>query len=56
MYGQIRAACERGVGVLLISSELDELLSVAHRIVVLYRGRVMGECKADRWRATTSAR
>jgi general nucleoside transport system ATP-binding protein len=47
VYGQIRAACERGVGVLLISSELDELLSVAHRIVVLYRGRVMGECKAE---------
>ena len=47
VYGQIRAACERGVGVLLISSELDELLSVAHRIVVLYRGRVMGQCKAE---------
>ena len=46
VYGQIRAACERGVGVLLISSELDELLSVAHRIVVLYRGRIMGECAA----------
>jgi general nucleoside transport system ATP-binding protein len=30
----------------LISSELDELLSVAHRIVVLYRGRVMGHCAA----------
>jgi simple sugar transport system ATP-binding protein len=46
VYGQIRAACERGVGVLLISSELDELLSVADRIVVLYRGRVMGHCAA----------
>ena len=46
VYGQIRKACERGVGVLLISSELDELLSVAHRIVVLYRGRIMGECAA----------
>jgi len=46
VYGHIRAACERGVGVLLISSELDELISVAHRIVVLYRGRIMGECVA----------
>ena len=46
VYGQIRAAAERGVGVLLISSELDELLSVAHRIVVLYRGRIVGECAA----------
>jgi simple sugar transport system ATP-binding protein len=46
VYGQIRSACERGLGVLLISSELDELLSVAHRIVVLYRGRIMGQCAA----------
>ena len=40
-------------GVLLISSELDELLSVADRVLVLYRGRVMGTCPtagADRAR------
>ena len=44
VYGHIRAAADRGVGVLLISSELDELLSVADRVLVLYRGRVMGSC------------
>jgi len=33
--------------VLLISSELDELMAVADRIVVLYRGRIMGNCAAD---------
>jgi simple sugar transport system ATP-binding protein len=33
------------VGVLLISSELDELLAVADRVVVLYRGRVMGTAR-----------
>jgi len=43
VYRQIRAAARRGVGVLLISSELDELIAVADRIVVLYRGRVVGE-------------
>jgi len=47
VYSHIRAACERGVGVLLISSELDELLRVADRVLVMYRGRVMGECAAD---------
>ncbi|WPB55786.1 ABC transporter ATP-binding protein [Xylophilus sp. GOD-11R] len=46
VYGHIVGACSRGVGVLLISSELDELLQVADRIVVLYRGRIMGECEA----------
>ncbi|MBE7942035.1 MULTISPECIES: ABC transporter ATP-binding protein [Ramlibacter] len=47
VYGHIRAAAARGVGVLLISSELDELLAVADRVVVLYRGRVMGSCRAE---------
>jgi simple sugar transport system ATP-binding protein len=47
VFGHIRAACDRGVGVLLISSELDELINVADRIVVMYRGRIVGECKAD---------
>jgi simple sugar transport system ATP-binding protein len=47
VYGHIRAACEQGVGVLLISSELDELINVADRVVVIYRGRIMGECPAD---------
>ncbi len=48
IYNHIRSAAARGVGVLLISSELDELLSVAHRVVVLYRGRIMGTCRAHR--------
>jgi len=47
VYGHIRAACDTGVGVLLISSELDELIHVADRVVVIYRGRIMGECPAD---------
>ena len=46
VYQHIRDACASGVGVLLISSELDELLRVADRVLVLYRGRVMGECEA----------
>ncbi|MCG6206587.1 ABC transporter ATP-binding protein [Rhodopseudomonas sp. HC1] len=47
VYTHIREACGRGIAVLLVSSELDELLSVADRIVVLYRGRIMGSCAAD---------
>lgn len=46
VYGHIRAACNRGAGVLLISSELDELIAVSHRIAVIYRGRIMGELPA----------
>jgi simple sugar transport system ATP-binding protein len=47
VYRQIRAVARRGVGVLLISSELDELIAVADRIAVLYRGRLVGERPAD---------
>ncbi|MFL6719348.1 MAG: ABC transporter ATP-binding protein [Burkholderiaceae bacterium] len=46
VYDHIRAARDRGVAVLLISSELDDLLAVADRIVVLYRGRIVGSCAA----------
>lgn len=47
VYGHIRTACAHGAAVLLISSELDELIAVADRIVVLYRGRIMGNCAAE---------
>jgi simple sugar transport system ATP-binding protein len=46
VYTEIRRAAERGAGVLLISSELDELLAVADRVLVIYRGRIVGELPA----------
>jgi simple sugar transport system ATP-binding protein len=47
VYDHIRAARDEGVGVLLISSELDELMAVADRVLVMYRGRIMGTCVPD---------
>ena len=46
VYTEIRKACARGAGVLLVSSELDELLAVADRVLVIYRGRIVGELAA----------
>jgi ABC-type uncharacterized transport system ATPase subunit len=43
VYERIRAARDAGVGVLLVSSELDEVISVADRILVIFRGRIVGE-------------
>ncbi|MEW6546539.1 MAG: ABC transporter ATP-binding protein [Bacillota bacterium] len=40
---RLAASAEEGMGVLLISSELEELLSLSHRLLVMYRGRVVGE-------------
>ncbi|HEY6379496.1 MAG TPA: ATP-binding cassette domain-containing protein, partial [Candidatus Dormibacteraeota bacterium] len=39
----IRDAARAGVGVLLISSELEELIAIADRIAVIHRGRIIGE-------------
>ena len=46
VYGRIRAARDRGLGVLLISSELSELIAVSDRVAVMYRGRIVGEMAA----------
>lgn len=34
---------DRGAGILLISEDLDELLSLSDRIVVMFRGEIVGE-------------
>lgn len=44
---QLTRAKERGTGVLLFSGDLDELFAVSDRIVVLYRGRVVGEKRPE---------
>jgi general nucleoside transport system ATP-binding protein len=36
-----------GSGVLLVSSDLEEILTLSDRIVVLYGGRIAGEVRAD---------
>jgi ABC-type uncharacterized transport system ATPase subunit len=38
---------DRGAGILLISEELDELLSLSDRINVIYEGQIMGEVPPD---------
>jgi len=43
MSARIRAAADAGIAVLLISTELEEILELSDRIVVLSRGRVVGE-------------
>jgi simple sugar transport system ATP-binding protein len=42
MGDRLRQAARDGVGVLLISSELEEILELSHRIVVMHRGRIVG--------------
>jgi simple sugar transport system ATP-binding protein len=43
----IKAAARRAAGVLLVSSEMQELLDLSDRILVLLRGGVVGEFRRD---------
>lgn len=43
MGSRLKEVAAAGVGVLLISSELEEILALSDRIVVMYRGRIIGE-------------
>ena len=43
MSARLRAAAEAGVAVLLVSTELEEILALSDRIGVMARGRIVGE-------------
>jgi ABC-type sugar transport system ATPase subunit len=43
IYGFMQDMAEKGAGIIMISSEMPELLGVADRILVMYQGRLCGE-------------
>jgi len=43
VHERLLAAREQGTGVLLISEDLDEVMSLADRILVIYEGKIVGE-------------
>lgn len=45
--GRLTAFAAEGAGVLLISSELEELLALSHRLLVMFRGKVVGELRRE---------
>ena len=47
VHARLLAARERGCAVLMVSEDLDELLQLADRIVVMSGGRLVYECAAD---------
>lgn len=46
VWQSLRAARERGCGILLISSDLDEIFDICDRVVVVLSGRIAGEFTA----------
>ncbi len=51
IHRQLLAQKEAGAGVLLISSDLDELMALSDRIAVLYDGRIVAFDDADKFDA-----
>lgn len=47
IYGFIKELCEGGAAVLLISSDLPEILNLSHRVFVFYRGEIQAELCGD---------
>jgi len=47
IHSRIIAQRDGGAGVLLISSELDEVMQLADRILVMFRGELMADLPAD---------
>jgi ABC-type sugar transport system ATPase subunit len=47
LYALIRELTEEGMSILLVSSELTELLALSHRIIVMREGQLSGELAGD---------
>jgi ribose transport system ATP-binding protein len=47
LYQLVRALAEQGVGVLLVSSEVPEVLGLADRVLVMREGRIIHEAPAS---------
>jgi simple sugar transport system ATP-binding protein len=48
IHKRIMEARDAGVGILIVSTELDEILALSDRILVMFRGRIAGEFAAGR--------
>jgi simple sugar transport system ATP-binding protein len=43
IHDRLVEARDRGVGVLIVSTELDEILGLSDRILVMFRGKIVAE-------------
>ncbi len=43
IYTQLEALAAQGLAILLVSSDLDEVLSVSHRVLTVYKGQLTGQ-------------
>jgi len=56
VWKHLQAYCETGTGIVFYPSELDEILMVAHRVLVFFNGRIIKEVAADQTDVNTLGR
>jgi ribose transport system ATP-binding protein len=56
IYKLVRAAADSGTAVLLVSSEMPELLALSDRLLVMADGRLSGELNGDQMTQTNILR
>ncbi|CCH77473.1 Ribose import ATP-binding protein rbsA 2 [Nostocoides japonicum T1-X7] len=47
IYELLAELAARGTGVLVVSSEMEEVIGLAHRVIVMRRGRIAGQLAGD---------
>jgi len=47
IYQLMESLCENGAGIIMVSSELHEILSIADRVIVLNEGKLVAEFKQE---------
>ena len=47
IYDFLAALAADGLGIVLISSELEEIIGLAHRVLVMRRGRIVSDLEGD---------
>jgi ABC-type sugar transport system ATPase subunit len=43
IYNQLEALAAQGLAILIVSSDIQEVLSVSHRVLTMHKGRISGE-------------
>jgi simple sugar transport system ATP-binding protein/ribose transport system ATP-binding protein len=47
IYDLLQSLAAAGMAILLISSEMDEVMGLAHRVMVMRKGRIVAELAGD---------
>ena len=47
IYKQMNELCARGVSIMMIDSDMEELIGMSDRVIVVHQGRVSGELQKD---------